>query len=89
VHHRHQDLLGADPVHLLADDPDDLEPDPLAERQQRVVPGHQLADVAGAEQQAVAGRAGVRRVVAQRRDVHLGPAHVLRTVTFKPWSRRP
>jgi len=29
-------------VHLLADDPDDLQPDPLAERQQRIMPGHQL-----------------------------------------------
>src|ERR1700722_15379492 len=75
VHDRHHDLLGADPVHLLADDLDDLEPDPLAEGQQRVVPGHQRADEAGPEQQAVAGRARVCRVVAQRRDVHRGPAH--------------
>ena len=75
VHDRHQELLRADPVHLLADDPDHLEPDPLAERQQRVVPGHQLADIARAEQQAVAGRAGVGRIVAQRGDVHRGPAH--------------
>ena len=75
VHDRHQDLLGADRVHLVADDPDDLQPDPLSERQQRIVPRHQLPDVTRAQQQAVAGRAGVGRIVAQRRDVHLGPAH--------------
>src|SRR5579859_3426390 len=75
VHDRHHDLLGPDPVHLLADDRHDLEPDPLAERQHRVVPGHQRADEAGPEQQAVAGCARVCRVVAQRRDVHRGPAH--------------
>jgi len=70
VHDRHQDLLGTDPVHLLADDADDLQPDPDRKRQQRVVTRHQLADIPGAQQQPVAGRARLRRVLAQRRDVH-------------------
>jgi hypothetical protein len=70
VHDRHQDLLGADPVHLLADDADDLQPDPDRQREQRVVPCHQLADVPGPQQQPVAGRARLRRVIPQRRDVH-------------------
>jgi hypothetical protein len=34
----------ADLVHLLADDRDDLQPDPDRERRQRVVPRLQLAD---------------------------------------------
>ena len=70
VHDRHQDLLGADPVHLLADDADDLEPDPDRQREQRVVPRHQLADVPGPQQQPVAGRARLRGVLPQGRDVH-------------------
>jgi hypothetical protein len=70
LHDRHHELLGTDPVHLLADDADDLQPHSHRQWQQRVVPRHQLADVPGPQQQAVAGRARLRGVVPQRRDVH-------------------
>ena len=43
----------------------------MAERQQRVVTCHQLADEPGPQQQPVAGRVGVRRVLSQGRDVQL------------------
>ena len=45
----HFHLLPADRVDLLADDLLDAIADPLAERQQRIDPGAELADVAGAE----------------------------------------
>jgi len=71
LHARQQELLGADPVHLLPDDPRHLGADRDAERQQAVVAGHELADVAGPQQQPVAGRVRVGRVLAERRDVQL------------------
>jgi hypothetical protein len=46
MHRREQELLAPDPVHLVPDDVHDLGPDAGAERQQRVVAGHQLPDVA-------------------------------------------
>ena len=61
LHARQQELLRADPVHLLADDLHDLRADADAERQQAVVAGHQLADEAGPQQQPVA-RARPRRL---------------------------
>jgi hypothetical protein len=71
VHVGQQHFLRADLVHLLPDDLDDLGPDPDRERQQGVVPGHQLPDVARPEQEPVAGRARVGRVVPEGGDVHL------------------
>ncbi len=71
VHVGQQYFLRADLVHLLPDDLDDLGPHPEGERQQRVVPGHELPNVPGAEQQPVARRTRVRRVVPEGRDVHL------------------
>ncbi len=58
-------LLGAHVVHLLADDGLDPAQHPQAERQPGVDAGRGAADVAGADQQAVARDLGVVGVVAQ------------------------
>ena len=75
VDDRHLHLLAADPVLLLADDLLDPVVDPLAERQQRVDPGAELADVAGPQQQAVRRHLGVGRVVAERGEEEVGQSH--------------
>ena len=71
VDDRHLDLLAADPVHLLADDLLDPLVDPEAERQQRVDPGAELADVAGPDEEAMRRHLGIGRVVAQGREEQL------------------
>jgi hypothetical protein len=75
VHHRQQELLAADAVHLLADDLDDPGPHPHRQRQQRVVAGHELADVAGPQQQPVAGGVGTAGVLPEGWCKQLCPAH--------------
>jgi hypothetical protein len=75
VDDRHLHLLGADPVLLLADDLFDPLGDSEPERQQRVDPGAELADVAGPDEQPVRGHLGLRRVVAERREEELAQAH--------------
>ena len=69
LHGREQELLAPDPVHLLPDDRHDLGPDPDPERQQAVVAGHELADESGPEQQPVARRVRVGRILAQGGNV--------------------
>ena len=64
---RHLHLLAADPVLLLADDLLDPLADPLAERQQRVDPRPELADVAGPER--AAGATPSRRRPGSSRSV--------------------
>ena len=71
LHRRQQELLRPGGGHLLPDDVDDLRADPDRQRQQRVVPGHQLADVPGPQQQPVADRVGPGGVLAQRGNVQL------------------
>ena len=66
VDDRHLDLLAADRVLLLADDLLDPVVDALAERQQRVDPGTELADVAGADEQSMRRHLGIGGVVAER-----------------------
>ena len=66
VDDRHLDLLAADRVLLLADDLLDAVVDPLAERQQRVDPGTELADVAGADEQSMRRHLDIGGVVAER-----------------------
>ena len=63
-------LLEAGPVHLLADDPLDVAVHDPAERQPGEPARRGAADVAGANQQAVAGDLGVGRVLAQRTQEH-------------------
>ncbi len=70
-----RELLAADPIHLLADDPLDLGRHAESEGQKRVGAGHELADEAGAQQELVARRLGVGRVLSQRRDEGMRPAH--------------
>ena len=65
----------ADPVHLLADDLLDPLVDPEAERQQRVDPGAELADVARPDEQAMRRHLGIGRVVAERGEEELGESH--------------
>ena len=62
---RELQLLGADRVHLLADDPLDVAQHPQAQRQPGVDAGRGPPDVAGAHQQPVARHLGVRRVLPQ------------------------
>ena len=61
-------LLGADRVHLLADDRLDVAQHPQAQRQPGVDARRGAADVAGADQQPVAGHLGVDGVLAQGAD---------------------
>ena len=75
VDDRHLHLLGADRVHLLADDLLDPLVDAEAEGQERVDARAQLAHVARPEQQAMRRHLGVRRVVAQGREEQLREAH--------------
>ena len=63
------------PLHLLADDLLDLAQHPVAQRQPRVHARRRAADVAGADEQAVAGHLGVGRVVAQRAQEQGGHPH--------------
>ena len=69
---REQDLLAADRVHLLAHDPLDLAQHPQAEWQPAVEARRDRSDVAGADQQLVAGDFGIGGVVAQRAQEQLG-----------------
>ena len=68
---RAEELLPADRVHLLADDLLDLPVDAPAERQVRPEPGAHLADEAAADEQLVADRLRVGRVLAQGRKEEL------------------
>jgi len=72
----HQDLLGARPIHLLADDLDDLLQGPPSERQVGVRPAGDLADQAGPDHQLVAGDLRIGRNFLHRRDQHLTVSHV-------------
>ena len=63
---RHQQLLPADGVHLLADDLLDLAHDPPAQRQQAVDARAQRSHQRGAQHQTVAGQLDVARRLAQR-----------------------
>ena len=69
-----QNLLPANRVHLVAHDLLDLAQHPQTQRQPAVQAGPDRADVAGPDQQLVAGDLGVGRVVAQRAQEQLGHA---------------
>ena len=70
VQHRHQHLLRADRVHLLAHDLDDLLVHAPARRQPGPEPGAELPDHARADEQLVGERLGVgRRLLLGREDV--------------------
>ena len=71
--HRDEDLLGADGVHLLADDGLDLHERAPGERQVAVEAGGGLADHAGAQQQAMASELGLGGILLEGGCV--GPAH--------------
>src|SRR4029453_10049822 len=77
---RHEHLLRADRVHLLADDLLDLPVHPPAERQERPDACADLADEAAADEPLGARRLGVGRGVAQGRQEELRGAgdHVVR-----------
>jgi hypothetical protein len=70
-----REFLGADPIHLLADDPLDLGRHAEPEGQKRVGARHELANEASAEQELVARRLGVGRILSQRGDESSRPAH--------------
>ena len=75
VDDRHLHLLAADPIDLLADDLLDPVAHALAERQQRVDPGAELAQIAGPDEQAVRRHLGVGRIVAERGEEQVAQAH--------------
>ena len=68
---REKDLLAADGVHLFAHDAFDLAQHPQAEWQPAVEARRDRSDVAGADQQLVAGDFGFGGVVAQRAQEQL------------------
>ena len=69
-----QDLLPANRIHLVAHHALDIAQHPQPQRQPAVEPGTDRADVAGADQQLMAGDLGVGWVVAQRAQEQLGHA---------------
>ena len=73
----HQHLLAADRVHLLADDLLDLPVDAPAERCERPEARRDLADEASADEQLVAHRFGIARILPEGRDEELGGSHRL------------
>ena len=76
LEHRHQHLLAADRVDLLADDLLDPLHHPVAGRQERPQPGAELADQAGPDHQPVGERLGVGGVLAKGgQEVAGEPAH--------------
>jgi hypothetical protein len=86
--HRHFDLLAADPIHLLADDLLDSLVDPEAERQERVDPGAELADVTGPEEKPVRHHLDVGGVVAQAREEQSGETHGAKNTRPEHHARR-
>ncbi len=69
--HRHEHLLGADRVHLLADDLRGVLVHAPAERQERPQACGDLPDVAAAHEELVARGVGIGRIVPKRRDEEL------------------
>ncbi len=85
---RHLHLLAADPVHLLADDLLDALVDTEAERQQRVDPRSELADIARPQQQAMRRHLRIGGVVAQAREEEVGQTHPRRIAGAAPRARQ-
>jgi hypothetical protein len=81
---RHLHLLGADPVLLFADDLLDALADAEPERQQRVDPGAQRADIAGSQEKPVRRHLGVGGIVAERREEEVTQAHPRRIAAGRP-----
>ena len=75
VDDRHLHLLRADPILLFADDLLDPVVDPLAERQERVDAGPELAHVARPDEEAMRRHLGIGRVVAERGEEEMGQSH--------------
>jgi hypothetical protein len=71
----HLHLLAADPVDLLADDLFHPLRHAEAQRQQRVQPRAQLADVPGAQQQPMRRHLRLGRIVAKRGEEQVGETH--------------
>jgi hypothetical protein len=69
-----QNLLSANGIHFVAHDLLDLAQHPQAQGQPAVEPRADRADVAGPDQQLVAGHLGVGRVVTQGAQEQLGHA---------------
>src|SRR5204862_7774928 len=72
---RHLHPLAAEPVLRLADDLLDAVVHPLAEREERVDPRPERADVARSQEKAVGGHLDVGGIVAERGEEELGKTH--------------
>ncbi len=78
-----QEELLADLVHFLTHDGDDLVQRALAEEEIRVDAGAELPDIAGAEQELVAGDLGIGGRFTERGNEKLGPTvHADRDLVF-------
>ena len=74
---RHDDLLRPGPVHLLADDVDDLLERPPPQRQIRIRAAGDLADQARPDHQLMTGDLRLGGHFLHRRDQHLAVSHVI------------
>src|SRR6266851_5730997 len=81
---RGKEELLADAIHLLAHDADDFVDRAIAEEEIAVDAGAELANVAGAEKEFVAGDFGVCGCFPKGGDEELGPAMHGRKSTFRP-----
>ena len=79
-------LLGADGLHLVADDGLDLGDRAPGERQVAVEAGGGLADHAGTQQEAVARELGLGRVLLERGGIELGHLLVALHVRSLPFN---
>ena len=73
---RHENLLRARTIHLLAHDALDLVERTQPERQKRIESARELLDEPGAHQQLVRIDFGVPRIFPEGVDHHLCPAHI-------------
>ena len=70
-----EELLGADAVHLLAHDGHDLQQRALRQEEIAVNAGRQLADIAGAQQELMAGDLGFGGILPQGGNEQFRPVH--------------
>ena len=75
VDDRHEQLLAADGVHLVADDAGDLLHHAPAGGQEHIHAGRELAHQAGAHHELVADGLGPGRILLDRGQQHLAEAH--------------
>jgi len=76
LHRRHQEFLGASPIHFLANDLFDFAHNAKPHGQQVVDAGRDLSDHSGAKHISMADYLGVSRSFLQRGKQEFGSAHI-------------